>query len=72
MALKLDAVGATFGPFEQSYTWKDVALYALAVGAGADSLDYLLEPAPRVLPTWGVIPAFEPVFAPWSAPVATS
>jgi acyl dehydratase len=61
--LNLDAVGAKVGPFEQAYTWKDVALYAHSVGASTDDLDYLLDPTPRVLPTWGVIPAFEPVFA---------
>jgi acyl dehydratase len=63
MALNLGAVGAKVGPFEQSYSWKDVSLYALAVGATTDDLAYLLDPAPKVLPSWGVIPAFEPVFA---------
>jgi acyl dehydratase len=63
MALNLGAVGATVGPFEQPYTWKDVALYALAVGATTEDLDYLIDPEPKVLPTWGVIPGFVPVFA---------
>lgn len=63
MALNLESAGTEVGPFEQAYTWKDVALYALAVGAGTADLDYLLDPTPKVLPTWGVIPAFEPVFA---------
>jgi acyl dehydratase len=63
MSLKLDAVGVKVGPFEQPYTWKDVALYALSVGAGTDDLDFLLEPTPQVLPSFGVIPAFQPVFA---------
>src|SRR4051812_4522205 len=63
MALNLEAVGKKVGPFSQPYGWKDVALYALSVGAGEGDLDYLLEPEPRVLPTWGVIPSFEPVFA---------
>ncbi len=63
MALNLGAVGTTVGPFKQAYTWKDVALYALAVGAGTEDLAYLLDPAPKVLPSWGVIPGFEPVFA---------
>src|SRR5262249_20753306 len=44
-------------------TWKDVALYALAIGAGTDDLDYLIDPSPKVLPTWGVVPGFVPVFA---------
>ncbi len=62
-ALNLAAVGETVGPFDQAYTWRDVALYALSLGAGPSDLDYLLDPTPRVLPSWGVIPAFEPVFA---------
>lgn len=63
MALNLSTVGRTYGPFEHAYHWKDVALYALALGAGPDDLDFVLEPEPRVLPTFAVIPAFEPVFA---------
>lgn len=63
MALDLGTVGLRVEPVTQRYDWHDVALYALAVGAGTDDLDYLLDPAPRVLPTWGVIPAFEPVVA---------
>lgn len=63
MALNLGAIGQTFGPFRHAYAWKDVALYALALGAGPDELPFLLEPSPLVLPTFAVIPAFEPVFA---------
>ena len=63
MALNLGAVGQTVGPFDHAYGWKDVALYALALGAGPSQLPFLLEPSPRVLPTFAVIPAFEPVFA---------
>ncbi len=63
MALNLGAVGNTVGPFKHAYTWKDVALYALAVGATTEDLAYLLDPAPKVYPSWGVIPGFEPVFA---------
>lgn len=63
MSLNLAAVGRTVGPFEQTYDWRDVALYALALGAGPSQLPFLLEPEPKVLPTWGVIPGFQPVFA---------
>jgi acyl dehydratase len=63
MALNLGAIGQTFGPFAHPYAWKDVSLYALALGAGPDELPFVLEPSPRVLPTFSVIPAFEPVFA---------
>jgi acyl dehydratase len=63
MPLNLAAIGQTFGPFAHPYAWKDVALYALALGAGPDELPFVLEPSPKVLPTFAVIPAFEPVFA---------
>ena len=61
MALDLGTVGLRVEPVRQTYDWRDVALYALALGAGSDDLHYLLDPEPRVLPTWGVIPAFDPV-----------
>lgn len=63
MAMNLGSVGESFGPFEHAYGWKDTALYALALGAGPEDAGYLLEPSPRVLPTFAVVPAFEPVFA---------
>lgn len=63
MTIDLSAVGHRVPDREQRYTWKDVVLYALAVGAGEHDLPFVLDdPAPRVLPTFGVIPAFEPVF----------
>lgn len=63
MPLDRSSVGYTVGPIEQRYTWRDTALYALGLGAGTDDLGYLLDrPPPRVLPTFGVLPAFVPVF----------
>lgn len=60
--LNREAVGAT-AKATQTYDWRDTALYALAVGAQTDDLHYLNDkPAPDVLPTYGVIPAFEPAF----------
>lgn len=60
--LNRDAVG-TRAEHTRSYDWRDTALYALAVGAQEDDLGYLVdEPAPAVLPTYGVIPAFDPAF----------
>lgn len=38
------------------YTWRDVALYALAVGAKAGDLMYTYEKAMKTLPTFGVLP----------------
>src|SRR5438477_7094711 len=59
MAIKLDLVGKKSDPVPFSYTWKDVVLYALGVGAKADELDFLYEQrGPRVLPTFAVIPSF--------------
>ncbi len=34
MALNLDAIGKKISPISKDYTWKDVVLYALGVGAG--------------------------------------
>jgi len=63
MPLNLGAIGKTVGPFEHTYDWDDIVLYNLALGTPAAQLDYLLDPEPKVLPTWGVIPATLPVFA---------
>jgi len=63
MTIDLEAVGNQSAPATVSYDWRDVALYAIGLGAGTADLGYLLEdPPPRVLPTYGVIPAFGPVF----------
>lgn len=60
--LKREAVGVV-AKATQTYDWRDTALYALSVGAGVDDLRYLNDkPAPDVLPTYGVIPAFDPAF----------
>ncbi|MDY0062422.1 MAG: MaoC/PaaZ C-terminal domain-containing protein [Myxococcota bacterium] len=62
MTLKLEAVGQPLPESRLSYTWKDVVLYALAVGARETDLDLLLELRPlKVLPTYAVIPTFEPL-----------
>jgi acyl dehydratase len=62
MTLDLQTAGKKIGPVIQEYSWKDVALYAISLGAGRSDLAYLLEPTPKVLPTYGVIPTFNPVF----------
>jgi acyl dehydratase len=59
MALDLSCVGLTTEPTRHSYAWKDVALYALAVGATRDELDFVYEGrGPKVLPSFAVIPAW--------------
>jgi 3-hydroxyacyl-CoA dehydrogenase/3a,7a,12a-trihydroxy-5b-cholest-24-enoyl-CoA hydratase len=57
------AVGFTSAPFEFSYNFKDVILYALAVGASTEddkNLRLIYEGHDKfaALPTFGVIPAF--------------
>jgi acyl dehydratase len=62
MGLDTSTVGFETEPVSFSYDWKTVALYALAVGATRDELDYLYEArGPRVLPTFAVIPSYGPV-----------
>jgi acyl dehydratase len=58
MSLDLGTKGLRVGPYTHRYDWRDVALYALGLGAGTDDLDYVLDPSPRVLPTYAVVPAF--------------
>jgi len=43
MALNIEAIGKKIGPFTRDYDWKDLALYALGVGAGFSDLDYCYE-----------------------------
>ncbi|NLN63562.1 MAG: MaoC family protein [Myxococcales bacterium] len=62
MTIDMNSIGRSLGPVRQDYTWKDTALYALSLSAGRDDLAWLLDPTPKVLPTYGVIPTFAPVF----------
>lgn len=63
MGLDFTIIGKSIGPFEQTYNWKDVALYSLGLGAGVEDLEFVTDdPPPKVLPTFGVVPAFQPVF----------
>ncbi len=54
MALNLDAIGKKIGPFTKEYSWKDVVLYALGVGAGFSDLDYCYEKNLKVIPSFGI------------------
>ena len=53
-------VGRELPPLEHAYTNKDVILYSLGIGAGAESADlkFVYEGNLEVLPTFGVIPPF--------------
>jgi acyl dehydratase len=57
-------VGTETEPLEFGFDWKTVVLYALGIGATRDELDFLYEGrGPKVLPTFGVVPAYRPILA---------
>ncbi|MBV72054.1 MAG: MaoC family protein [Myxococcales bacterium] len=58
MTLNLETVGQPIELEPFSYSWKETALYALGVGLGTESLDYVWEGSQtfKVLPSFGVIP----------------
>lgn len=63
MALDLSLVGIESAPHTFTYGWKDAVLYALGVGAKKEELDYLYEGrGPKVLPSFAVVPMFQPMF----------
>ena len=51
-----DLIGTSGGKKTFSYGWRDVILYALAVGVKEDELRYLYEKNLLVLPSFGAIP----------------
>jgi len=58
----LSVIGRKTEPVVFQYTWKDVVLYALGVGASADELSFVYENAPgglKVLPSFCVVPAIK-------------
>ncbi len=58
MPVTLDVVGKKMVPTKFEYTDRDVILYALGLGAGIDELQFVYEQGLKVLPTFGVVPAF--------------
>lgn len=59
MALNLDSIGKKLGPVSRDYTWKDVVLYALGVGAGFEDLDYCYESRLKVIPSFSIGAVFD-------------
>jgi acyl dehydratase len=59
MALNLSVIGKKIGPLTKDYTWKDVVLYALGVGAGFDDLEYCYEACLKVIPSFSIGSVFE-------------
>lgn len=59
MALNAETVGYETDVLTHTYTPRDIALYALGIGATRDELDYVFEErGPHVYPTYAVIPTF--------------
>jgi acyl dehydratase len=62
MPFDLSLAGQASPPSVHEYTWRDTALYALGVGARRDELDLLYEArGPKVLPSFAVVPKFQPM-----------
>ncbi|MCX5916105.1 MAG: MaoC/PaaZ C-terminal domain-containing protein [Deltaproteobacteria bacterium] len=57
MALNLESVGKTWGPYEFTYSERDLIIYALGVGFTKQNLEYVYEGAKdfKAFPTYGVI-----------------
>ena len=56
--IDLSLVGKKCGPIPFGYTWKDVVLYALSVGAQTDELSFVYEHAKgglKVIPSFCVV-----------------
>ncbi|WP_446897923.1 MaoC/PaaZ C-terminal domain-containing protein [Clostridium sp. LBM24168] len=49
-------VGKKMEPRYMEYSWRDIALYALAVGAHRDDLIYTYEKCLKAIPTYGTVP----------------
>lgn len=59
MAIKVDMVGQTYGPFERKYDWKALSVFALGCGAGYDGrtdLQYVYEKNMKFLPMFAAMP----------------
>lgn len=53
MGLKFEVIGVEKGPLELNYNWRNLALYALSVGANvSDELDYVYEKNQKIIPTY--------------------
>ena len=62
----VNVIGKPMGPVVSEYTWKDVVLYALSVGATPDELSLVYENAPgglKVLPSFSTVAVLDLVLA---------
>lgn len=65
MPIDPNLVGKELTSLEYKYSTKDVILYALGIGAGAepDELKFVYESELEVIPTYGVVPPFGALFS---------
>lgn len=64
MAIKMEMVGQTFGPFEREYDFRELMLLGLGCGAGADGktdLEYVYEKDLKILPIFGAMPIVDQI-----------
>ncbi len=59
MTLNQEVAGKRIGPLIKDYTWQDVALYGLSVGAGFSDLEYCYEKHLKTLPTFSMAAIFD-------------
>ncbi|MGD8398648.1 MAG: MaoC family dehydratase N-terminal domain-containing protein, partial [Anaerolineae bacterium] len=59
MALNLDAIGKSLGPVTRKYSWRDLVLYALGVGAGYDELEFVYEEQLKVIPSFAILSIYD-------------
>lgn len=51
-----EVIGTTIGEHTFEYTWRDMVLYALGVGAKENEMEYLYEKNLKAIPTFGTVP----------------
>lgn len=64
MAINMEMVGQTFGPFEREYNFRDLILFGLGCGAAADGktdLEYVYEKDLKILPTFAAMPIVDQI-----------
>lgn len=54
--LSRDVIGVSSGKETFTYNWRDLALYALGVGAKEDEIEYQYEEGLKALPSYGLVP----------------
>jgi len=62
MALNLKTIGKKIESIVTEYSWKDIVLYALGVGAGFNELEYVYENKLKVMPSFGTTITHHPSF----------